>query len=67
MLLTVGLHTVSDLHPLVVRLEERFPYVRIDDRQLVLRQSKLYGRLLDPAGRCAGVVPVDPWSLSSRT
>ncbi|MEV5703695.1 Lrp/AsnC family transcriptional regulator [Actinoallomurus sp. NPDC052274] len=66
MLLTVGLHTVSDLHPLVVRLEERFPYVRVDDRQLVLRQSKLYGRLLDPTGRAVGVVPVDPWSLSSH-
>ncbi|GAB2483058.1 AsnC family transcriptional regulator [Streptosporangium sandarakinum] len=64
MLLTVGLHGVSDLHPLVVRLEERFPYASIADRQIVLRQSKLYGRLLDPSGRCTGVVPVDPWSLS---
>jgi DNA-binding Lrp family transcriptional regulator len=66
MLLTVGLHGVSDLHPLVVRLEERFPYVIVADRQIVLRQAKLYGRVLDPFGRCTGVVPVDPWSLSSR-
>ncbi|WP_214416845.1 Lrp/AsnC family transcriptional regulator [Sphaerisporangium fuscum] len=66
MLLTVGLHAVGDLHPLVVRLEERFPYVSVADRQIVLRQSKLYGRLLDRFGRCAGVVPVDPWSLSPR-
>ncbi|MEU7000060.1 Lrp/AsnC family transcriptional regulator [Nonomuraea sp. NPDC046570] len=63
MLLTVGLHGVSDLHPLVVRLEERFPHVSIADRQIVLRQSKLYGRVLDPLGRCTSVVPVDPWSL----
>ncbi|MEV8633674.1 AsnC family transcriptional regulator [Streptosporangium sp. NPDC051023] len=63
MLLTVGLHTVSDLHPLVVRLQERFPHVDIADRQIVLRQSKLYGRILDSSGRCTGVVPVDPWSL----
>ncbi|GAA3515794.1 DNA-binding Lrp family transcriptional regulator [Streptosporangium album] len=66
MLLTVGLHGISDLHPLVMRLEERFPYVSIADRQIVLRQSKLYGRVLDPFGRCTGVVPVDPWSLSPR-
>ncbi|MFF4194485.1 Lrp/AsnC family transcriptional regulator [Nonomuraea sp. NPDC001831] len=65
MLLTVGLHGVADLHPLVVRLEERFPHVTVADRQIVLRQSKLYGRLLDPYGRCAEVVPVDPWSLPS--
>ncbi|NRQ38810.1 Lrp/AsnC family transcriptional regulator [Nonomuraea sp. NN258] len=65
MLLTVGLHAVSDLHPLVVRLEERFPHVRVDDRQLVLRQSKLYGRILDRSGRSTRVVPVDPWSLGT--
>ncbi|GII85409.1 AsnC family transcriptional regulator [Sphaerisporangium siamense] len=64
MLLTVGLHGVSDLHALVVRLEERFPHVSVADRQIVLRQSKLYGRLLDHSGHCTGVVPVDPWSLS---
>ncbi|MEV4221902.1 AsnC family transcriptional regulator [Nonomuraea sp. NPDC049725] len=64
MLLTVGLHAVTDLHPLVMRLERKFPYVTVADRQVVLRQTKLYGRLLDPAGRCTGVVPVDPWSLA---
>ncbi|MGV9779394.1 Lrp/AsnC family transcriptional regulator [Streptosporangium sp. NPDC003464] len=66
LLLTVGLHGVWDLHPLVVRLEERFPYVSVVDRQIVLRQSKLYGRILDRLGRCTGVVAVDPWSLSPR-
>ncbi|WP_433348917.1 Lrp/AsnC family transcriptional regulator [Microtetraspora malaysiensis] len=63
MLLTVGLHAAGDLHPLVVRLEERFPHVVVADRQIVLRQAKLYGRRLDRFGRCTGVVPVDPWSL----
>ncbi|MEV0585224.1 AsnC family transcriptional regulator [Nonomuraea sp. NPDC050310] len=63
MLLTVGLHSVTDLHPLVVRLEAGFPHLTVADRQIVLRQTKLYGRLLDPVGRCTGVVPVDPWSL----
>ncbi|GLX08760.1 AsnC family transcriptional regulator [Microbispora sp. NBRC 16548] len=63
MLLTVGLHGVSDLHPLVVRLEERFPHVSVADRQIVLRQAKLYGRVLDRLGRCTAVVPVDPWTL----
>ncbi|MER7498811.1 Lrp/AsnC family transcriptional regulator [Nonomuraea pusilla] len=67
LLLTVGLHAVSDLHPLVVRLEERFPYATIVDRQVVLRQSKLYGRLLGPSGRCTGVVPIDPWSVGGAS
>lgn len=65
MLLTVGLHAVSDLHSLVSRLSEKFPYARVVDRQLVMRQSKLYGRVLDPTGRWTRVVPVDPWTLDS--
>ncbi|WGM22859.1 Lrp/AsnC family transcriptional regulator (plasmid) [Paenarthrobacter sp. OM7] len=64
MLLTLGLHAVADLHSLASRVAERFPYVRIVDRQLVMRQVKLYGRILDPSGRSTGVVPVDPWGLS---
>lgn len=62
--LTLGLHAVADLHSLASRVAERFPYVRIVDRQLVMRQVKLYGRILDPSGRSTGVVPVDPWGLS---
>jgi DNA-binding Lrp family transcriptional regulator len=62
MLLTVGLHAVSDLHSLVSRISERFPYARVVDRQLVMRQSKLYGRILDPSGRWTSVVPVNPWT-----
>jgi DNA-binding Lrp family transcriptional regulator len=65
MLLTVGLHALSDLHELVTRIRTEFPYAVITDRTTTLRQIKLYGRLLDPAGRCAPTaVPVDPWALS---
>src|SRR5690606_31971338 len=63
LLLTVGLRAVSELHSLVTRLSESFPNVRVVDRHMVLRQTKLYGRLLDASGRAVGVVPVDPWSL----
>jgi DNA-binding Lrp family transcriptional regulator len=66
MLLTLGLHSVSELHPLVTRLREQFPYLRVLDRQMVLRQSKLYGRVLDPSGRCVRATPVDPWALEHR-
>ncbi len=63
MLLTVGLHTVSDLHALVSKLRTEFPHVRIADRQLVMRQRKLYGRILDPAGRWVTAVAVNPWAV----
>jgi DNA-binding Lrp family transcriptional regulator len=66
MLLTVGLHSVSDLHPLVTRLRLQFPHLRILDRQMVLRQSKLYGRVLDASGRWVRATPVDPWALDHR-
>ncbi|MGW3622895.1 Lrp/AsnC family transcriptional regulator [Streptomyces sp. NPDC000880] len=65
MLLTVGLHALSDLHELGTRIRAEFPYAVITDRTTTLRQIKLYGRLLDPTGRCAPTaVPVDPWALS---
>jgi DNA-binding Lrp family transcriptional regulator len=66
MMLTVGLHSVSDLHPLVTRLTGKFPHVRVVDRQMVLRQSKLYGRVLDASGRWVRATPVDPWALERR-
>lgn len=63
MLLTVGLHGASDLHPLATRLRREFPHIRILDRQMVLRQSKLYGRVLDASGRWVRATPIDPWAL----
>lgn len=66
LMLTVGLHGVSDLQALVTRLRRDFPHVRIADRQIVLRQTKLYGRVLDVDGRWVSATPVDPWSLGLR-
>ena len=63
LLLTAGLHTIADLHPLVSRLSEQFPYVNIVDRQMVLRQAKLYGRVLDASGRGIRTTPVNPWAF----
>lgn len=66
LMLTVGLHSLSDLHPLVTRLSEQFPHARIRDRQAVLRQTKLYGRVLDDEGRWVRSAPVDPWSVGAQ-
>ena len=65
MLLTVALHSASELHELVSRLIDEFPHIRIADRQLVLRQSKLYGRVLDSSGRWVRTAVVDPWNAGS--
>ena len=65
LLLTVGLHGVADLHGLVTRLRREFPHAAIVDRQMVLRQVKLYGRVLDPVGRWASTTPLDLWALGS--
>ncbi len=43
-------------------LSRRFPESRVRDRQVTLRTAKLVGRLLDPAGRAVGYVPIDPWA-----
>jgi DNA-binding Lrp family transcriptional regulator len=65
MLLTVGLHSLAELHELVTRIRTEFPYVAIVDRTTTLRQIKLYGRLLDANGRSVSTpVPVDPWALT---
>lgn len=66
MLLTVGLHALTDLHDLVTRIRTQFPYVSIADRRVTLRQVKLYGRVLDNDGRCVSATPVDPWALSGQ-
>jgi DNA-binding Lrp family transcriptional regulator len=66
LLLTVGLHAVSDLHGLVTRLRSEFPHVTIVDRQLALRQVKLYGRVLDGTGRWVSGTPLNPWVLAGE-
>ncbi len=62
LLFTVWLHTIQDVQRLETRLGERLPHLQLRDRAIVLRQTKLMGRLLDARGRAAGVVPVDPWA-----
>ncbi|MGW5118099.1 Lrp/AsnC family transcriptional regulator [Streptomyces noursei] len=62
LLFTVWLHTVADVQRLETQLGERLPQLVLRDRSVVLRQTKLMGRLLDPRGRVTGVVPVDPWA-----
>jgi DNA-binding Lrp family transcriptional regulator len=66
LLLTVGLHGVADLHGLVTRLRSEFPHATIVDRQMVLRQVKLYGRVLDATGRWVSGTPLDPWALDGE-
>jgi DNA-binding Lrp family transcriptional regulator len=66
LLLTVGLHAVSDLHGLVTRLRSEFPHVTIVDRQLALRQVKLYGRVLDGTGRWVSGTQLNPWVLAGE-
>ncbi|MGH4001448.1 MAG: Lrp/AsnC family transcriptional regulator [Pseudonocardiaceae bacterium] len=65
MLLTVGLHSASELHELVSQLVDEFPHINIADRQLLLRQTKLYGRVLDRSGRWVRTAVVDPWSAGA--
>ncbi|MGP3928886.1 Lrp/AsnC family transcriptional regulator [Nonomuraea sp. KM88] len=66
LMLTVGLHSVADLHGLVTRLRHDFPHATIVDRQMVLRQVKLYGRVLDPVGRWSSTTPLDLWALAEH-
>ncbi|MEV0492421.1 hypothetical protein [Streptomyces atratus] len=40
----------------------RLPHLRIADRAVALRAVKLMGRLLDPAGRAGGFVPMNLWA-----
>ncbi|WP_406154351.1 Lrp/AsnC family transcriptional regulator [Streptomyces sp. NBC_01023] len=62
LLFTVWLHSIQDVQRLETQLGERLPQLRLKDRSIVLRQTKLMGRLLDGRGRAAGAVPVDPWA-----
>ncbi|MDI5961228.1 Lrp/AsnC family transcriptional regulator [Streptantibioticus silvisoli] len=64
LLLSVGLRSIGDLHGLVSDITAQFPYARIRERNLVLRQEKLCGHLLDAAGRTVGSVPLDPWATA---
>jgi DNA-binding Lrp family transcriptional regulator len=60
-ILILGTKSLNHLEQLLIRLEADFPSAQINDRRLVLRPVKLYGRLIEEDGRAAGVIPVDPW------
>lgn len=62
LLLTIGLRQVSDLHEHITRIRRDAPYARIIERNIVLRQEKLYGRILAPDSRALEAVPIDPWA-----
>jgi len=57
----VNLRSLEHLDELLLRLARDHPSVEVVDRRLVLRQVKVYGRIVDEQGRCFRVIPVDPW------
>jgi DNA-binding Lrp family transcriptional regulator len=59
---TMQLHQVSDLDPVIQRLSAEHPGVTVVDSRVVLRCVKSWGRLLGPDGRARDVVPVDLWA-----
>lgn len=61
LMLTVALHSAKDLFPFTLRLTAEYPVISIVDRQIVLRQYKLYGHMLSKDGRRVASSHVDPW------
>jgi hypothetical protein len=59
---TMQLHNVSDLDPVIRRLSADHPGVAVLDTRVVLRSVKSWGRLLGLDGRAQHVVPVDLWA-----
>ncbi|MEV6839632.1 Lrp/AsnC family transcriptional regulator [Streptomyces sp. NPDC051133] len=62
LVLQASLHSVDDALRLETHLATTHPGLDIVDRVITLRHDKLLGRLLDPYGRSAGVVPPDIWA-----
>lgn len=62
--LIVGTKTIADLDHFLVRVANRYPEAEVVDRRLLLRQIKLYGRMVAADGRAKSVIPVDPWFSS---
>jgi len=59
---TMQLHQVSDLDPVIHRLSAEHQGVAVLDTRVVLRSVKSWGRLLGLDGRAQDVVPVDLWA-----
>jgi DNA-binding Lrp family transcriptional regulator len=60
-ILILAAKSLTHLEQLFIKLAANHPSSQINDRRLVLRPVKLYGRLIEEDGRAAGVIPVDPW------
>ncbi|MEU7003849.1 AsnC family transcriptional regulator [Nonomuraea sp. NPDC046570] len=60
--LIVNLRSFEHLEELLIRLTRGFPSVSVTERRLILRQVKIYGRMVDEDGRCVQVIPADPWA-----
>jgi len=58
---TMQLHNVSDLDPVLHRLSAEHPGVAVLDTRVVLRSMKSWGRLLGLDGRAQDIVAVDLW------
>ncbi|HEY2449425.1 MAG TPA: CoA transferase, partial [Mycobacterium sp.] len=63
---TMQLHHVSDLGPVILRLSAEHPGVTVLDSRVVLRCVKSWGRLLGLDGRAHDVVPVDLWASANQ-
>jgi DNA-binding Lrp family transcriptional regulator len=59
---TMQLHHVSDLDPVIHRLSAEHTGIAVLDTRVVLRSLKSWGRLLGLDGRARDVVPVDLWA-----
>ncbi|PKW14576.1 Lrp/AsnC family transcriptional regulator [Saccharopolyspora spinosa] len=63
--LIVGLRSLNHLDELLIRIAHEHPDAKVMDRKLILRTTKVHGRILDDQGRSTRVVPVDPWAALS--
>lgn len=65
-ILVVGLHDLADAERVLGELSQDHASVEVLDRRVITRMAKIYGRILDPAGKSVDVLPVDPWARSVR-
>ncbi len=54
------LRSPAEVHDLEWRMGRKLPELRVQDRSVVLRMTKLLGRVLDDEGRCVRSVPLVP-------
>ncbi|MFD9424726.1 MULTISPECIES: hypothetical protein [unclassified Streptomyces] len=58
--LIVNLRSFEQREEALIRISMKSPGVAVTERRLVLRQVKVYGRLMDESGWCVEVIPPDP-------